>query len=120
MLVVGPSDVQRASALFGNLGIRVVFRGRFLGGFIGESNLAAEFVSSKVQLWSRCVRILSDIVDSQPQAVHAALTRSLQFEWCHLQRVMPDIAGFFAPLRKVLNDLFYPTLLGGPVSEHEV
>ena len=27
---------------------------------------------------------------------------------------------FFAPLRKVLHDLFYPTLLGDPVSEHEV
>ena len=34
--------------------------------------------------------------------------------------MIPDIAGFFASLRKVLNDLFYPTLLGGPVSEHEV
>ena len=94
--------------------------GRFLGGFIGEFNLAAEFVSSKVQLWSHCVRKLSDVADSQLQAAHAALTRSLQFEWCHLQRVMPDIAGFFTQLRKVLNDLFYPTLLGGPVSEHEV
>ena len=120
VLIVGPSDVQRAFALFSDLGIRVVSGGRFLGGFIGESNLAAEFVSSKVQLWSRCIRKLSDVADSQPQAAHAALARSLQFEWCHLQRVMPDIAGFFAPLRKVLNDLFYPTLLGGPVSEHEV
>ena len=94
MLIVVPSDVQRASALFSDLGIRVVSGGGFLGGFIGESNLAAEFVSSKVQLWSRYVRKLSDVADSQPQAAHAALARSLQFEWCHLQRVMPDIAFF--------------------------
>ena len=91
-----------------------------MGGFIGESNLAAEFVSSKVQVWSCCVRKLSDFADSQPQTAHAALARSLQFEWCHLQRVIPDIADFFALLCMVLNDLFYPTLLGGPVSEHEV
>ena len=29
MLIVGPSDVQRASALFSDLGIRVVSGGRF-------------------------------------------------------------------------------------------
>ena len=37
VLVVGPSDIQQASELFGDLGIKVVSGGRFLGGFIGES-----------------------------------------------------------------------------------
>ena len=55
MLVVGPSDIQQASELFADLGIKVVSGGRFLGGFIGEKTLAAEFVSSKVQLWCHCV-----------------------------------------------------------------
>ena len=120
VLVVGPSDVQQASELFNDLGIKVVSGGRFLGGFVGESGLAAEFVSSKVQIWSRCIQNLSDVATSQPQAAHAALARSLQFEWCHLQRVIPDCANFFAPLREALNTQFYPALLGGPVTEHEV
>ena len=79
-LVVGPSDVQQASALFSDLGIRVVSGGSFLGGFIGEPSLVANFVSDKIQLWSRCVQRLSDVAASQPQAAHAALARSLQFE----------------------------------------
>ena len=120
MLVVGPSDVQQASALLSDLGIKIMSGGRFLGGFIGEPSLVANFVSDKVQLWSRCVQRLSDVATSQPQAAHAALARSLQFEWCHLQRVIPDSANFFTPLRDALNDVFYPILLGGSVSGHEV
>ena len=85
VLIVGPSYVQEASALFGDLGIRVVSGGCFLGGYICESGLTADFVSNKVQLWSRCVQHLSDVAISQPQAAHAVLARSLQFEWCHLQ-----------------------------------
>ena len=120
VLVVGPSDVQQASALFSDLGNKIVSGRRFLGGFIGEPSLVANFVSDKVQLWSRCVQRLSDVATSQPQAAHAALARSLQFEWCHLQRVIPDSANFFTPLQDALNVVFYPILLGGSVSEHEV
>ena len=41
VLVVDPSDVQQASALFSDLGIKIVSGGRFLGGFIGEPSLVA-------------------------------------------------------------------------------
>ena len=80
VLVVGSSDVQQASALFSDLGIRVLSGGLFLGGFIGECNLVANFVSDKVQLWSRCVQRLLDVAMSYPKAAHAALARSLQCE----------------------------------------
>lgn len=45
------------------------------------------------------------------------LLKSLKFKWCHIQRVIPDCARHFIPLCKVLNKFFYPSLLGGPVSE---
>ena len=70
-MVVGPSDVQQASALFSDLGIKVVSGGHFLGGFIGEPSLVDNFVSDKVQLWSCSVQSLSDVATSQPQAAHA-------------------------------------------------
>ena len=47
MLVVGPSDVQQASELLADLGIRIVSGEWFLGGFAGDDVLTAEFVSSK-------------------------------------------------------------------------
>ena len=82
--------------------------------------MTADFVSEKVQLWSRCVQHLSNVAISQPQAAHAALARSLQFEWCHLQRVIPDCATLFTLLQVTLCIQFYPALFDGPVTEHEV
>ena len=35
-------------------------------------------------------------------------------------RVIPECATLFAPLQVTLYTQFYPALLGGPVSEHEV
>ena len=61
---MGPSNVQEVSALFGDLGIRIVSGGRFLGRYIGDSGLTADFVSNKVQLWPRCVLHLSDVAIS--------------------------------------------------------
>ena len=44
-----------------------------LGGFVGDDTLAAEFVSSKVWMWSCCVSQLANVAVSQPHATHAAL-----------------------------------------------
>ena len=44
VLVVGSSDLERASDLFRDLGISVVTGSRFLGGFVGEWSLVADFV----------------------------------------------------------------------------
>ena len=79
VLVVGPSDVQQATALFGDLGIKVVSGSCLLDGFIGDRALVDASVSKKFQLSSQCVQTLSDVAVHQPQATHAALARSLQF-----------------------------------------
>ena len=34
--------------------------------------------------------------------------------------MIPDCTNHFVPLRNVLNDSFYPALLGGPTSTHEL
>ena len=43
------------------MGIKIVTGHRFLGGFIGDSNSAMEFVSEKVQQRVSSVRNLSEI-----------------------------------------------------------
>ena len=85
VLVVGPSYVNQATLLFSDLGIRVVSGSRFLGGFVGEHSMADTYVAQKVRTWVDCAQRLSDVAKVQPQAVHAAVSRSLQFEWSFLQ-----------------------------------
>ena len=37
---------------------------------------------------------------------YTGLTKSLQHQWTHLQRVIPDIATLFAPVEAVIADIF--------------
>ena len=73
----------------------------------------------KVQKWVQYVENLTKAAESQPQAAHAALTKSLQFEWSNLQRVVPNCADAFVPLRDSINRKFIPAVLGGGSSEQE-
>ena len=118
--MVSPSYLNQAASLFSDLGIKVVSGSRFLGGFVGECSMASDFVAQKVKMWVDCVQRLSDVAKVQPQAAHAAVSRSLQFEWSFLQRVIPNCAAAFVPLRDAIHHQFYPVVLGGPVSEFEV
>ena len=120
VLVVSPSYLNQAASLSSDLGIKVVSGSRFLGGFVGECSMASDFVAQKVKMWVDCVQRLSDVAKVQPQAAHAAVSRSLQFEWSFLQRVIPNCAAAFVPIRDAIHHLFYPAVLGGPVSEFEV
>ena len=49
----------------------------YLGAAIGCHEYIEEYVSSNVQEWSSCIKILSDIAKSQPQAAFSALTHGL-------------------------------------------
>ena len=111
--MVDLKDKTVADRLFVELGVTVVIGHRFLGGFIGDQEGNDEYVKQKVQKWVQYVESLTKAAESQPQAAHAALTKSLQFEWAYLQRVVPNCAAAFVPLRDSINGKFIPAVLGG-------
>jgi len=82
--------------------------------------LAADFLSNKVKAWCNCIQQLSDVAIVEPQASFVAMARSLQFEWNHIQWVVPECGSLFAPLQHAINSIFYPALFGGAVSEQEI
>ena len=71
-------------------------------------------------MWCKCIHSLSDFAIGEPQASFAALARSLQFEWNHIQGVIPECGTLFAPLQHAINSIFYPSLFGGAVTENEI
>jgi len=111
VLVVQPSDMQKATDMFHDLGVKVVSSSRFLGGFVGERSLAADFVSNNVKAWCNCIQQLSEVAIVQLQASFAAMARSLQFEWNHIQWVVPECGSLFAPLQHAINSIFYLEVL---------
>jgi hypothetical protein len=116
-LVVKPEFLIEAKSLFEReFGVQVVSGKRFLGGFVGEGTERNAYVKQKVDGWCSAVRKLAHVAASQPQAAFAALTKSLQFEWAYLQRVIPDCAELFQPLEDALRNEFLPALLGQAIS----
>ena len=59
-----------------------------------------------MQAWVTSVDTLATAEESQPQAAYAALSKSLQFEWSYLQRVLLNCKISFAPLHDVMNKRF--------------
>ena len=105
--------MHAAKALFGELGIKIVSGHRFLGGFIGEKDEVRGFVLEKVTTWTSGVNKLAEAAEFYPQAAFAALSKSMQFQWSYLQRVVPDCDSCFELLRNALNDIFWLAVLQG-------
>ena len=87
---------EAAKALFQPLGISMVRGHRFLGGFIGDNDSTSQYVESKIKEWIASIITLSKAAEMYPQAAFAALSKSLQFEWTYLQRVVLDCGAAFA------------------------
>ena len=69
-------------------------------------------MSSKVNEWSPCVNILSDITKTQPLAAFSTLTYSLQNKWTYLSRVLPNISHILRPLDAALRTILIPAITG--------
>ena len=111
VLVVRATEEAEAKALFGELGVKIVRGHCFLGGFINEEEDVHALVLEKVKMWTPGVGVLAE--------AFAALSKSLQFQWSYLQRVIPNCESCFEILRNALNDIFWPALLQGTVSDSE-
>ena len=70
------------------------------------------YAEGKIQDWIAAVGLMTQIAWKEPQAAFSGLTRSLQGEWTFLQRVLPGVDCYFAPLAEAIRDHFIPALFG--------
>ena len=98
ILVVAPQNVARAEEFFWGMGIKVVTGHRYLGGFIGDSEVEKRWMAGKVTGWAESVETLAGVSRKHPQSV---------------QRVTPGIGNDFVPVEKALRETFVPALFEG-------
>ena len=91
-----------AKSMFQHLVIKVVNGYCFLGGFIGDRESTKQFLDNKITGWVNNLLKLSKAAESQPQAAFAALSKSMQFEWSYLQRILPSCEEAFTPIWNTL------------------
>ena len=110
-----------AKSMLQHLGIKVVNGYRYLGGFIGDRETTKQFLDNKITGWvimNNLVK-LSKVAESQPQADFAALSKSMQFEWSYLQRILPSCEEAFTPIWNTLYQYFWPAIFEGTISDLE-
>ena len=118
-LVVDHEFKDKTEMLFGEFGVKVVSGSRFLGGYIRDDHGHKEYVKMKVQSWVDSVYCLSDAAKQQPQAVYAALVKSIQCEWAFLQRVVANSSELFLALKDTIREVFWPSSFGSVVFNSE-
>ena len=62
---------------------------------------------------------LSKAAESQSQAAFSVLSKSMQFEWSYLQRILSGCEEAFIPIWNTLNQHFWPAIFGGTISDNE-
>ena len=114
-LVVKQDHEEQAKEIFSDTDVRLTTQGkRHLGAALGSKTFTEEYVSDKVQGWTRDIMNLVEVASSQPHAAYAAYVHGLSNRWSYLQRTVPDINDLLQPLENAIHQHLIPALTGRP------
>jgi len=88
----------------------------YLGGYLASEERRDEYILEQVIEWTNAVQKILAASVCYPQTVYAGFCRSLQHEWQHLQRVVPDIGNHFEPIEEAIQNHLLPKLLSEPLA----
>ena len=110
-LVVALNITHLASDAFTGLGISVVCSHSILGGVIGEATQCEDLIRLKVNGWVHSINALAKAARKSPQEVSAfaAMAKSLQFKWSHVQKVVRSCGPMLQQLH--ITNFFQPYLI---------
>ena len=95
-------------------GVTIVTGRHYLGRYLGDAKLQAQWLEEKVARWADGIRTLEKMARNHLQAAYADLQRSLQLEWAFLQRATQDLDKELYLVETALREEFLPELfLGG-------
>ena len=119
VLIIKEGFEDLAREYFGHLGVEIVYASRYLGGFIGREGEVRKFIEAKVEMWKRCLNLMSKAATKYPQAVYGAFTKSLQSEWTFLQRVVSGFDDVYRILKVEMQCSLIPALFGREIHDRD-
>ena len=112
-LVVKPGLQEEASTIFGDTNVKITCEGRpYLGSALGCHSYTSEFVTGKVEKWTKELKSLAKIAASQPHAAYAAYTHGMVSKWSYISRTIPDIGHHLQTLEDTIRSNFIPSITG--------
>ena len=101
LVTQNPLVARAAIQAFEGTNINITSDGRpHFGAPLGTHKYADELVAKKVEQWSTKLRSLSNIAESQPHAVYAALIHCLSSKRSYLSRTIPGISNQLESLER--------------------
>uniref|UniRef100_A0A8D8LKG0 Reverse transcriptase domain-containing protein n=1 Tax=Cacopsylla melanoneura TaxID=428564 RepID=A0A8D8LKG0_9HEMI len=122
ILIIKEGMEREAENIFEGTNIKIVHSHPFLGGMIGPDSAKDKYVEEKVKFWVEAVKKFSIAAEKSPQAALAAFTKSLQFEWAFLQRVVDADTEKYLSLKNTIRGYLTPAIMKCEVQdiEHEL
>ena len=120
LILSDPDMLEFASELFAGTGIKITTAGkRHLGAALGNVDFRKEYVSEKVDEWSREVVKLAEFARSQPHAAYAAFIHGEQHRFRFCMRTIPGMDEYLKPLDDVINEKLIPAIVGREINDTE-
>ena len=88
-LVVKQEHEARAAQLFADTDVHIttIHGKRHLSAALGSKTFTDEYVSNKMQDWTKEIMQLTEVAVSEPHAAYPAFTHGLSSRWTYLQRI---------------------------------
>ena len=113
-LVVKEDVKERAEEIFRDTGVQITSEGRkYLGGFVGKTAGAENYVTDLVNEWVEQLQTLSKFAKSEPQAAYSAFTAGFRHKVTYFIRTIPNLCDVLKPLDETIDNNFIPAITEG-------
>ena len=90
-----------------------------MGAIAGSDSYKLEYVDELLKNWNSQLRMLSTVVESQPQAAYSVFLSGFKNKLCHFMRTIPDISNLLPPIEDTIWNRFIPAITGGRTCNEE-
>ena len=87
------------------MGLHVVTKSRYLGGFIDDQSEEMAWIENKVLGWTASMELMDGVVRRHPHTSYAGIQKSIPQEWYFSQCVSPGVGEAFCPVEEALKIL---------------
>ena len=113
VLLAKSEHQDEARRIFSGTGITIRTDGsRYLGGALGEKSFCQQFMSEMVEKWSKQIRALAEITETQPHAAYSVFTKALSLKWKYHIRSTQTVLEMVAVLDDLINTVLLPAFTG--------
>ena len=121
-LIIKEDQLPNATALFDNSDVNIavcIFLSLSLGAIVASGSYNREYVHELVKDWNSQLRILSTIVEIQPQAAYSAFASRFKNKLCYFMTAIPYMSSLLLLIDDTIRNRFIPAITGGRICNEE-